>query len=119
MSIIPPEWRTHAESTDYRETPNYDDTIAFARRLAHASPSIECESFGFSAQGRELPLEFASKKGTFPPAPAKAENKAVVLIQACIHSGEPDGKDAGFALLRAIAIPQTHTGKRTNICVLS
>ena len=27
---IPPEWRTHAEATDYRETPNYDDTVVFA-----------------------------------------------------------------------------------------
>ena len=61
MSIIPPEWRTHAESTDYRETPNYDDTVAFARRLAHASSIIEYEGFGFSGQGRELPLIIASE----------------------------------------------------------
>ena len=31
----------------------------------------------------------------------------MVLIQACIHAGEPDGKDAGFALLRNIAITKT------------
>ena len=43
---VPPEWRTHAELTDYRETPSYDDTVAFARRLAHASSSIEYEGFG-------------------------------------------------------------------------
>ena len=93
MSTIPPEWRTHAESTDYRETPNYNDTLAFARRLAHASPSVEFESFGFSGQGRELPLIIASETRTFTPEAAQAERKAVVLIQACIHSGEPDGKD--------------------------
>jgi len=39
---IPPEWRTHAEVTDYRETPNYADTIEYARRLADASPAILC-----------------------------------------------------------------------------
>src|ERR1041384_1386966 len=118
MSTVPPEWRTHAESIDYRETPNYDDTIAFARRLAHASPSIECESFGFSGQGRGLPLVIASQPGTFTPAAAQAENKAVVLIQACIHSGEPDGKDAGFALLRDIAITQTAAGILNNVVLL-
>jgi hypothetical protein len=115
---IPPEWRTHAELTDYRETPNYSDTIAFARRLAHASPSIEFESFGFSGQGRELPLIIASETGTFTPEAAHAEDKAIVLIQACIHSGEPDGKDAGFALLRDIAITQTAAGILENVVLL-
>ena len=115
---IPPEWRTHAESTDYRETPNYDDTIAFARRLAHASSIIEYEGFGFSGQGRELPLIIASETGTFTPVAAKSEGKAVVLIQACIHSGEPDGKDAGFALLRDIAITQTVKGILNNVVLL-
>ena len=118
MTTIPPEWRTHAESTDYRETPNYDDTIAFARRLAHASSIIEYEGFGFSGQGRELPLVIASETGTFTPVAAKSEGKAVVLIQACIHSGEPDGKDAGFALLRDIAITQTVTGILNNVVLL-
>ena len=115
---IPPEWRTHAELTDYRETPNYDDTIAYARRLAHASPSIEYHGFGFSGQGRELPLLIASETATFTPEAAKAEGKAVVLIQACIHSGEPDGKDAGFALLRDLAITKTAAGILENVVLL-
>src|SRR5688572_24536717 len=115
---IPPEWRTHAEVTDYRETPNYDDTVAYARRLAHASPAIEYHGFGFSGQGRELPLVIASETGTFTPDAAKAEGKAIVLIQACIHSGEPDGKDAGFALLRDIAITEAAAGILTNVVLL-
>ena len=115
---IPPEWRTHAEVTDYRETPNYDDTVAYARRLAHASPSIEYHGFGFSGQGRELPLVIASETATFTAEAAKAEGKAVVLIQACIHSGEPDGKDAGFALLRDLAITKTAAGILENVVLL-
>jgi len=115
---IPPEWRTHAEITDYRETPVYDDTIAYARRLAHASPWIDYRGFGYSGQGRELPLIVASETGTFTPKAAQAQGKAVVLIQACIHSGEPDGKDAGFALLRDIAITKTVTGILENVVLL-
>src|ERR1043165_1479577 len=118
MSTVTSEWRTHDESSDYRETPNYDDTIAFARRLSHASPSIEFESFGFSGQGRELPLIVASETSTFTPRAAQAAGKVVVLIQACIHSGEPDGKDAGFALLRDIAITQTAAGILENVVLL-
>jgi Zinc carboxypeptidase len=117
-TLIPPEWRTHAELTDYRETPNYSDTVAFARRLAHASPAIDYESFGFSGQGRELPLMIASETSTFTPAAAQAQEKAVVLVQACIHSGEPDGKDAVFALLRDIAITKTAAGILDQVVLL-
>lgn len=111
-------WRTHAEITDYRETPNYEDTIDYARRLAHASSAIEYRSFGRSGQGRELPLLIASETGAFTPEAARAQGKAVVLIQACIHAGEPDGKDAGFALLRDIAITKTAAGLLTNVVLL-
>jgi len=44
--------QTHAEKTNYRQTPNYADTIAFAQELAAASPAIEYRSFGHSGQGR-------------------------------------------------------------------
>ena len=110
--------QTHAEQTNYRQTPNYADTIAFAHQLAAASPSIEYRSFGHSGQGRELPLLIASETQTFTPEAAREQGKAVVLIQACIHSGEPDGKDAGFALLRDIAITKTAAGILQNVVLL-
>lgn len=113
-----PEWLTHAELTNYNETPNYAETIAYARRLADASPAIEYRGFGYSGQGRELPLLIASETGTFTPEAAQAQGKAVVLIQACIHAGEPDGKDAGFALLRDIAITKTAAGLLENVVLL-
>jgi len=110
--------QTHAEQTNYRQTPNYADTIAFAKQLAEASPSIEYRGFGHSGQGRELPLLVASETQTFTPEAAREQDKAVVLIQACIHSGEPDGKDAGFALLRDIAIVKSAAGILENIVLL-
>jgi hypothetical protein len=110
--------QTPAEKTSYRLTPSYADTIAFAKQLAAASPAIEYRGFGHSGQGRELPLIIASETQTFTPEAAHAANKAVVLIQACIHSGEPDGKDAGFALLRDIAITKTVPGILTNVVLL-
>ena len=110
--------QTYAEKTDYRLTPNYADTIAFAKELANASPAIEYRGFGHSGQGRELPLLIASETQTFTPEAARAAGKAVVLIQACIHSGEPDGKDAGFALLRDIAITKTAAGILENVVLL-
>ena len=115
---VPSEWRTFAEQTDYRETPRYDATIDYAKRLDHASSLIKFETFGKSGQGRDLPLLLATEGETFSPDSARRARKAVILIQACIHAGEPDGKDAGLALLRDIAITKTRAGLLKNVVVL-
>lgn len=114
----PPEWLTHAEKTDYRQTPSYDETIAYAKRLDSASRLIKYETFGKSGEGRDLPLLIAAEDDSLTPEAARRAQKPIVLIQACIHSGEPDGKDAGLALLRDIAITRTREGLLRNIVVL-
>src|SRR5258707_4360211 len=79
--VVPADWLTHAEKTDYRETPRYAETIAYARRLDEASPLLKFQSFGRSGEGRELPLLIATEGGTFTPEAARQAGKAVVLIQ--------------------------------------
>lgn len=115
---VPPAWLTHAEKTNYRETPRYAETIEYAKRLDAASPWIKFETFGKSGEGRALPLLIAAEGETFTPESARKSGKAVVLIQACIHAGEPDGKDAGLALLRDIAITKTRPGLLKHLVVL-
>ncbi|MGH9872385.1 MAG: M14 family metallopeptidase [Pyrinomonadaceae bacterium] len=115
---VPAEWLTYAEKTDYRETPRYAETIEYSKRLDQASPLIKFQSFGKSGEGRELPLLITTEGGTFTPREARHAGKAVILIQACIHAGEPDGKDAGLALLRDIAITKTQPGLLKDLVVL-
>ena len=115
---VPAEWLTHAEKTDYRETPNFDETVAYARRLAAASPWLRLTEFGRSGQGRALPLVIASKGAGWTPQAVRKAGKAVVLIQACIHAGETDGKDAGLALLRDIAVTKAHAALLERAVVL-
>lgn len=114
----PLEWQTHAEKTDYRETPRYDETLAYCERLDAASPLIRLTNFGRSGEGRPLPLVIAATGGTFTPEAARRAGKAIVLVQACIHPGEPDGKDAGLALLRDIAITKTRPGLLDHVVLL-
>lgn len=114
----PFDWQTHAERTEYRETPSYDLTIGYAKKLAGATPGIRYSSFGKSGQGRDLPLLVASESGNLTPESARANKRAVILIQACIHSGEPDGKDAGLALLRDIFITRKHKSLLENVVLL-
>lgn len=107
-SSVPPEWQTHAEKTNYRETPRYRETVEYCHKLAAAAPSlIRFTQFGWSGEGRALPLVIAARDGTQTPQAAQRAGSVVVLVQACIHAGESDGKDAGLALLRDIAITKT------------
>lgn len=116
--VVPPEWQTLAEKTDYRQTPRYDETIAYARKLAGASPQLRFKSFGLSGEGRDLPLLIAAGGNTFTPQAARKAGKAIIMIQACIHAGESDGKDAGLALLRDIAVLKTRQGLLDKVVVL-
>ena len=115
---VPKEWQTLAEQTDYRKTWNYADTIRFAQKLDKASEQIIYKSFGKSGEGRDLPLLIVSNDKTFSPEAVRKKGKAVILIQAGIHSGEIDGKDAGFALLRDIAITKTRADLLKNTVLL-
>jgi hypothetical protein len=97
-------WRTPAEHLDLMDTPNYDDTIAYLRKLTKASPWLKLIPFGSSAQGRTLYLVLATKAKAFTPAALKASGKPTLMAQGGIHAGEIDGKDAGLMLLRDIAV---------------
>jgi murein tripeptide amidase MpaA len=114
----PTDWRTHAEINDYHTTPSYDETIAYSRRLDQASPLIRYQSFGQSGEGRAMPLLIAATGDDFTPAAARKAKKPVILIQACIHSGESDGKDAGLALLRDIAVLKAYPHLLDHVVVL-
>ncbi len=103
----PEDWLTVFEQSDGRETPDYEATIGYLKRLAESSPWIELRSIGISPQGRDIPLLILSRDGAFTPEAARATKKAVVLIMGGIHAGEIDGKDAGMMLMRDIAVTKT------------
>ncbi|MCX6269742.1 MAG: M14 family metallopeptidase [Bacteroidetes bacterium] len=109
---------TFYEKSGFRETPRYDKTIRFCKQLAQASPWVHYTRFGTSLQGRDLPLVIVDKRGNFDPQAVHNSNNAVVLIQACIHAGEPDGKDAGLMLIRDIVISKKYENLLDNVTLL-
>jgi hypothetical protein len=116
---IPPDWRTTAEATDYHKTSTYAEAIAYSNRLAGASAGrIRYRSIGKSGEGRDIPLLIASGNMAFTPQAARKSGKAVIFIQAGIHAGEIDGKDAGLALLRDIAVTKTRRELLDNAVIL-
>ncbi|MDD2962476.1 MAG: M14 family zinc carboxypeptidase [Bacteroidales bacterium] len=112
------EWTTPCEKTAFRETPRYDATIDFCKRMAAASPLVHYTTFGKSPQGRDLPLMVLDVNGNFDPASVRKSGNTVLLIQACIHPGEPEGKDAGLMLLRDIAFREKHRLELQNVTIL-
>ena len=95
--------QTFYESSGGTRTPRYDSTMAWCQRLDKASPMISLLSFGKSPQGRDLPLLVFDRQGLTDPAAIHASGRTLLLIQACIHAGECEGKDAGMMLLRDLA----------------
>ena len=95
------DWRTPAEISDYKTTPDYAETVAYLERVATAAPGqVRIENFGKTGEGRDLKIVIVSKDGDFDPPAIHASGRAILLVQNSIHAGEMDGKDACLALLR-------------------
>jgi len=112
------QYQTFFEQSGGSETPRYAQTIEYFKNLAAASSWITCTPFGKSPQGRDLPLVILDKDGLKSPAEIRKSGKLILLIQACIHAGESEGKDAGMMLFRDIAMNHKYTGLLDHVSVL-
>lgn len=95
---------TACEKSGFARTPRYAETIEYSKLLAESSPLVHYVSFGVSPEGRDLPLLIVDKDGLTTPEAIRKSGRVILLVEACIHSGEPDGKDAGFMWIRDMAI---------------
>ncbi len=98
------EWATPFEQHGLKTSPNYDETFAWLDKLISQTDMLKKVSIGKSPQGRDIWMIVASKEGAEDAPTLLKNNKPSVLVQAGIHSGEIDGKDAGMMLLRDIVI---------------
>jgi len=94
--------QTRAERTHYLETSRYADVIAFLDSL-HGNENLAFGSIGRTSEGREIPYVIASRPLVHTPGGARATGKPVVYVQANIHAGEVEGKEALLALVRDLA----------------
>jgi hypothetical protein len=108
--------KTRPERTDYAETSRYEDVIQFLKAVATASPRIHLTTYGYTFEGRPLPLAVVGAKDASPEA-VKATGKTRIYIQGNIHAGEVEGKEACLEILRAIALGQ-HAGWFNSVVLL-
>lgn len=101
-----PRPSTRAERTNYTETSRYADVIAFVDSLRAMRAPIVVQELGRTNEGRVLPLVIASRPTVRTPAEARALGRPIVYVQANIHAGEVEGKEAVQALLRDLSFAE-------------
>jgi len=89
---------TTAEKTNYEKTSTYGEVMAFISGL-ESSPYMRLETIATSIEGRKIPLMVIGN-----PLPQNlsevGDGRIVVYIQANIHAGEIEGKEATQMLAR-------------------
>lgn len=95
---------TRAEATNYRETSRYADVVAFLEEVTAADPRMHMATFGYSYEGRPLPMVVMGT-GLADPSPESvmATGKLRVWVQGNIHAGEVEGKEVLQMMLRELA----------------
>ncbi len=95
---------TTAESTEYAATSTYADVMSFIRQMQKLSPHIRIETVCVSTEGRIVPLLVIGKPVPHNPLALKSDGRIPIYIQANIHAGEVEGKEAVLMLVRDILL---------------
>jgi hypothetical protein len=93
---------TVAESSGFTATSRHTDVTSFVRELQRMSSLVRVETIGTTAEGRQIPMLVIGDPVPASPADLKYDDRAVVYIQANIHAGEVEGKEATLMLARDI-----------------
>lgn len=91
---------TRAEATNYRETSTYADVVKFLEDLKASGAPIDIRWSGTSTEGRKIPMVIAARPMVHNAQEAAKSGKLIVYVQANIHAGEVEGKEAALSLLR-------------------
>jgi len=95
---------TRAERTDYRQTSSYADVLGFLDSLQTMTDDLRVGTLGSSPEGRAVPYVIAARPMASSPAEAQRSGKPVIYLQANIHAGEVEGKEAAQMLLRDLTV---------------
>ncbi|MFZ2052581.1 MAG: M14 family metallopeptidase [Candidatus Aminicenantales bacterium] len=95
---------TVAEKSQFQATSRYDDVMMFIRDLQRLSRNLRVETLARSAEGKDIPLLVLGKPLPVSPSPLQHDKRGVIYIQANIHAGEVEGKEASLMLARDILL---------------
>lgn len=106
LSLAPPAFCqvTTAERTGYRETSSHEQVLGFLDSLQGRTSDIRIWTLTTSPEGRRVPVVLAARPMVDDPAEAHRSGKPIVYLQANIHAGEVEGKEAAQMLLRDLTV---------------
>lgn len=101
---------TTAESSNFESTSTEKEVNEFIRQISKNSAVVRLETLAVSTEGREIPLlVIADPMPESPPKPG-TDKRIVLYIQANIHGGEVEGKEASLLFARDVI-----SGKRKEL----
>jgi hypothetical protein len=93
-------FQTVAEKSDFKSTSDYNDVKIFIDQLIRSSTYIRTESLATSIEGREIPLLIIGNPLPKSPVDLINDKRIIVYVQANIHAGEVEGKEATLMYVR-------------------
>lgn len=97
---------TVAEASNYTQTSRYQDVIKFIKKLQQQTKWLRIETICTSAEGRAVPLLIIGQPVPSSPQELKYDKRAVIYIEANIHAGEVEGKEASLMIARDIVLKE-------------
>jgi len=95
---------TVAEQSEWKATSRFADVMSFIWSLQELSPYLRVETMARSAEGRDIPLLVIGKPLPSPASSRQRDSRGTIYIQANIHAGEVEGKEASLMLARDILL---------------
>lgn len=95
---------TRPERTGYRQTSSYTDVLEFLDSLSRTTADVRVGTLAVSPEGRRVPYVLAARPLPLGPSQAHRGGKLIVYLQANIHGGEVEGKEAAQMLLRELTV---------------
>jgi len=105
---------TPSELSVLTKTPNYQATIKWFKAFAKKSKHVTLQSIAKTDEDRDVWMAVITHKG-HTKAEQLDKKIPTLLMNAGIHAGEIDGKDAGMMVLRDIVLDKPEILKKINI----
>ena len=93
---------TAAERSHYERTSTFNEVIEVLDALDSETDLMYRETLLLTREGRDVPIVVLANPAISSPAQAEASGKPVIYIQANIHGGEVEGKEASLIAMRDI-----------------
>ena len=100
--VITESMMTVAELSNYERTSTLAEVVSVLDALGAETDLMHRETLLLTQQGREVPLIVLADPPVSSPEQAFDSSKLVVYIQANIHGGEVEGKEASLIAMRDI-----------------